>query len=264
MLTILMALVLGQTPAPKVELPDTIKGEPFNFITILPTTNGKTVKYAFLDKGLNVFPSSLLANPIATVVTAPRGRYRLLAYTALGDVPSDPIISVIVVGDVPDNAPFGPYVPKPGPGPSPGPDPRPGPDPQPDNPDDNKPKPVDPLETALMAIWGGLSSQDKSAPTKVAKLAEVYREGARCALDTSTNPTTGGFNYATVGDVYTKINTLGKGMFNNNDIFEIRDRLRVEMNSVLPRDPRLTLDEPTRKKLAREFERYSNILEKLK
>jgi len=80
MLSVILALVISQ--APKVELPPVIAGEPNNFITVLPTTNGKTVKYAYLDKGLNVFPSALLANPIATVVTAPKGKYRLLAYTA--------------------------------------------------------------------------------------------------------------------------------------------------------------------------------------
>jgi hypothetical protein len=247
-------LVFGQSP--KVEIPEIIKGEPNSFITVLPTTNGKSVKYVYLDKGLNVFPSSLLSNPIATVVTAPKGKYRLLAYTALADVPSDPAICVINVGNVPDAAPFGPYIPKPD-----VPD-----DNKPDNnkPDDNKPAPKDPLEEALKGIWGGLSSNDKQAAAKAAKLAELYREGARAALDTSTDPQTGNLRYMTVGDVYTKINTLAKGVLTNDDLYDVRDRLRAEMNSVLPRDAKAPLTDEVRNKLAREFSRYSNILEKLK
>lgn len=252
----LLLLVFAQAAAPKVEIPAVIKGEPNNFITILPTTNGKNVKYVYLDKGLNVFPSALLANPIATVVTAPRGKYRLLAYTALGDVPSEPAVTVINVGEVPDSAPFGPFDNKPGP--DIGPDDGKKPDDKPDN------RPVDQLESAIVGIWGGLKNQDKQAPAKVTKLAEIYREAARVAQDTSTNPANGQPYYATVGDVYTKINTLGKGAFDNDDIYDIRDRLRVEMNSVLPRDARLVLTDTLREKLTKEFTRYSNILNKLK
>lgn len=255
MIAFMCALALAQAPVPKVEIPAEIKGDPNSFVTVLPTTNGKAVKYAYLDKGLNVFPSSLLANPIATVVTAPRGKYRLLAYTALGDVPSDPVIVVINIGNVPDAAPFGPYPPKPGPDPAPD-----EPDvPTPDNPDQK-----DQLEMAIIGIWGGLGSREKDAAKKVAKLAEIYREGARTALNADKDPISGKPYYETVGDVYTKVNALGRGALTNEDIFEIRDRLRIEMNNLLPRDPRIKLDGATRQKLVKEFNRYAAILEKLK
>ena len=256
MITFFCLLALVQAPTPKVEIPAEIKGDPNSFITVLPTTNGKAVKYAYLDKGLNVFPSSLLANPIATVVTAPRGKYRLLAYTALGDIPSDPVIVTINVGNVPDAAPFGPYPPKPGPDPAPD---EPDVPPTPDNPDQK-----DQLELAIIGIWGGLGSREKDAAKKVAKLAEIYREGARAAKNTDTDPSSGKPYYGTVGDVYTKVNGLGRGALTNDDIVEIRERLRIEMNNLLPRDPRAKLDEATRQKLAKEFNRYSAILEKLK
>lgn len=255
MIALMCMLALSQAPTPKVEIPAEIKGEPNSFITVMPTTNGKSVKYAYLDKGLNVFPSSLLANPIATVVTAPRGKYRLLAYTALGDMPSDPVIVTINVGNVPDAAPYGPYPPKPGPDPAPD---------EPDVPTPDNPDAKDQLELAIVGIWGGLGSREKDAAAKVAKLAQIYREGARTALNTDTDPSSGKPYYQTVGDVYTKINGLGRGALASDDIVEIRDRLRVEMNNLLPRDSRVKLDVATRQKLAKEFNRYAAILEKLK
>ena len=258
MLSVILALVISQ--APKVELPPVIVGEPNNFITVLPTTNGKTVKYAYLDKGLNVFPSALLANPIATVVTAPKGKYRLLAYTALGDVPSEPVIVVINVGNVPDSAPFGPFNPEPIP---PGPKP-----PEPPMPPGPKPPdpviPEDALELSLKNIYGGLKDQEKNAAEKIANLAAIYREGARAALNTDTNPNTGRPYYSTVGDVYIKLNTLGSGSFNNSDIYDIRDRIRTELNIVLPKNATVALDANVRKTLADQFNRIAGILERLK
>lgn len=257
MLSLILATLLSQTPVPKVELPSTFTGEPGNFITVLPTTNGKTVKFVYLDKGLNVFPSALLANPVATVVTAPKGKYRLLAYTALGDVPSEPAMTIINVGGVPDSAPFGPFNPAPLP---PAPVPPTPPTPVPPMPP-NPPQP-DALESALQNIYGGL--QEKGAAEKVGKLAEIYREGARVADNTDTDPNTGKPYYNTVGDVYKKINTLGAASLTNNDIYDIRDRIRVELNATLPKNATVVLDPNIRKTLSSQFSRIASILENLK
>lgn len=107
---------------PFVTLPVAITGSVGEFILIKPTTNGKEVRYVALDSGLNVFPSEELKNSKNTVVSSSRdGKYRLLAYTALGGVPSRPAITVIVVGTPPE--------PKPNPDPPPGPQPDPPPAP---------------------------------------------------------------------------------------------------------------------------------------
>ena len=259
MLSLIMALVLNQAPVPKVEVDAVITGEPNNFITVLPKTNGKTVKYAYIDKGLNIFPSALLSNPLATVVTAPKGKYRLLAYTALGDVPSDPAIITINIGNVPDSAPFGPFNPAPLPPapvpPTPIPPTPPGPMPP------NPPQP-DALENALQNIYGGL--QEKGAAEKVAKLAAIYREGARASDNTDTDPNTGKPYFNTVGDVYKRINTLGSAELTNNDIYDIRDRIRVELNATLPKNATIVLDANVRKGLSNQFSRIAGILENLK
>lgn len=135
---LLLVLMCGQ----KVELPAEIKGEVGSFIAVRPKTDGKLVRYYSLDAGLNSFPAELLSDPTATVVTAPRaGRYRLLAYTALGDRPSDPVIVTIVVGGA---APPTPPVPTPG-----------------------------EYERSLLDIYGALQDSDRDA-TRIA-LAKVYR-----------------------------------------------------------------------------------------
>ena len=96
MLVLIVALC-GQN----IEMPATYTGAPGQFIAIRPIkTDGKIVQYFPLDNGLSVFPAALLNDTTATVVTAVKpGKYRLLAYTALADKPSLPVIVTVVVGD---------------------------------------------------------------------------------------------------------------------------------------------------------------------
>lgn len=96
MLVFILALC-GQN----IEMPATFTGAPGQFIAVRPTkTDGKIVQYFPLDNGLSVFPAALLNDTTATVVTAVKpGKYRLLAYTALADKPSLPVIVTVVVGD---------------------------------------------------------------------------------------------------------------------------------------------------------------------
>lgn len=152
---LMLALMCGQ----KVELPAEIKGEVGSFIAVRPKTDGKLVRYYSLDSGLNSFPAELLSDATATVVTAPKpGRYRLLAYTALGDRPSDPVIVTIVVGGA---APPTPPVPTPG-----------------------------EYERSLLDIYGALQDSDRDA-TRIA-LAKVYRA---CVTECMGNHTTAGDLY---------------------------------------------------------------------
>lgn len=90
-------LLCGQT----IEMPDKISGVPGQFIPVRPVkTDGKIVQYYPIDEGLSVFPASLLSDTTATVVTSVKpGRYRLLAYTALADKPSIPVVVTIIIGD---------------------------------------------------------------------------------------------------------------------------------------------------------------------
>lgn len=85
-------------PAPSLSLPESVAGDVGAFISVKATTNGSDVRWVALDKGLNVFPAEQLRDSRGTVVTSSAaGNYRLLAYTALGGVPSDPRICMVVV-----------------------------------------------------------------------------------------------------------------------------------------------------------------------
>jgi hypothetical protein len=105
------------TPAPVVPsaeltLPMQVIGEAGAFIRVSAATDCKSVKWVAMDPGLNVFPADLLKNSLSTVVIGGKpGVYRLLAYTACGDTPSDPAITMVIV--------TAPVVPTPGPEPNP-------------------------------------------------------------------------------------------------------------------------------------------------
>jgi hypothetical protein len=134
-ITLSFCLLFGQ----EIRLPESIAGAPGEFVLVRPETAGKVVRYVGLDSGLSVFPSGQLADQKATVVIAVNpGKYRLLAYTAQGDIPSPPIIIQIVIGN--------------GPG----------------------PMPVDPLADSLQAIYGAI--QEPGRADTVARLATVYRK----------------------------------------------------------------------------------------
>lgn len=89
---------------PVLKLPESIEGEPGDFIPVRPETNGGQVEWLALDKGLSVFPGNMLRDPTQTVVTArDNGVYRLLGYTAVGDIPSPPaIVNIVIGGGEPD------------------------------------------------------------------------------------------------------------------------------------------------------------------
>jgi hypothetical protein len=128
-------LVIGQ-----LVVPAEVRGEVAEFVTVIGTTEGKVVRYIALDAGLQVFPSSLLANQRATVVTSAKpGKYRLLAYTSVADIPTEPVITTVIIGG--STPPV--------------------------------PPPIDTLADALGGIYGGSQERDKAAT--LARLLTLYR-----------------------------------------------------------------------------------------
>lgn len=107
----------------EVKLPAEVSGDIGQFITVTAVTTDETVRWKSIDPGLNLFPVELLRDTKNAVVVATKsGRYRLLAVSAKGNMPSAFAECIITVGTPP----------KPPPGPGPGPDPPPKPDPKPD------------------------------------------------------------------------------------------------------------------------------------
>lgn len=179
----MLALLLfagGISAAPPVEVPKEVAGEVGAFVTVRAKTDGKVVRFVPLDAGLNTFPSDLLADKKATVVTASApGRYRLLAYSSVKDDPTEPAVVVVVIG-----------------GAAPVPDPKPKPDPKPVDPEEPK------VDAELLGKFRDALKADVAAgasKAKAADLASVYEEGA--ALLSLNDPA---IAPKTVGDLYAK------------------------------------------------------------
>lgn len=95
-------LVVGQ----QVTLPPEIHGQPGAFISIPSVTDCKSVQWVVLDVGLNLFPVELLRDTTTAVVSANNpGKYRVLAYAAKGDAASKPVITTVIIGDLPEPTP---------------------------------------------------------------------------------------------------------------------------------------------------------------
>lgn len=136
-----------------LKVPAEIRGDAGSFVVISAETQGKQVKFYAMDLGLAVLPSELLSSQKSTIVVAVKpGRYRILCYTAVGDIPSEPAICTLVIGG--SAPPPGPFV------------------------------PVDPLIDALSGIYGGLQEVSKQADALA--LAGVYRAGAALAETSQT------------------------------------------------------------------------------
>jgi hypothetical protein len=114
LLAALPVAAYGQAPAPLTLDVPSVSGNATEFIVVRATTTGTNVRWFAKTPGLNVFPADLLKNSLSTVVTAPKdGVYILVAYTARGDMPSEPAFCTVTIGPAPV------VVVPPGPGPEP-------------------------------------------------------------------------------------------------------------------------------------------------
>jgi hypothetical protein len=119
---LLIALLMTAAPPsvkadpPVLTVPSEVAGVSNSFIMVPATTTAKNVQWLALDPGLNLFPTQLLKDSKTAVVTAgQKGRYRILAYTAVGDEPSAPAVATVVIDAAPPTPP-GPTPPGPTPG----------------------------------------------------------------------------------------------------------------------------------------------------
>lgn len=128
---------------PALKLPEKVTAQPSAITELKAETTGKRVMWVPLTPGLSLRP---VDDGRTLLFAGGPGRYELLAYTALGDVPSEPArVLVVIEGDAPGPAP----------------------------------KPVDELRRRLAAAL----EADKPQRADVAQLAAVYREAARVAAD---------------------------------------------------------------------------------
>ena len=185
----MIALILAAMLAQQITLPPELHGMPGAFISIPSATDGKQVQWVVLDKGLNLFPVELLKDSKTCVVTTTiEGRYRVLAYTAAGDNPSKPAITLVIIGSPP------------------------APEPEPDNPEE-----ASKLSREIRAIYRALNEDDKQG--KALKLAAIYKGLVAVAKDPSIE---------TTGDLLGAAKVEANKLLAPTDLKEIRDKLSKE------------------------------------
>lgn len=212
-----------------IQLPSTVKGEPGDFITVKATTNGKIVRWYTPDKGLSVIPSELLRDPKTAIVYSKKpGKYRLLAYTAAGDEPSDLAECVVTIGEPP-------------PGPDPGPQPGP------------EPGPVDPLVKKLQDAYNADSDPQKASLP--AKLASLYRHGSDIA---------GSMSIATWDGLFSSMSKQASESGVAGKLSKVQAVIRDEVLSAFPTDRTKPLDQDGRVMAKVALMRAATLVEKIK
>jgi hypothetical protein len=199
---LLTALALAGDPA--LQLPKKVTGKPGAFIEIKAQTLNKVVKWYALDEGLNVFPVELLRDTKTLVVVAPQeGSYRIIAWTAEGDVPSDAATCLVVVGDSPDPPPPAP------------------PDPAADN-----------LTKALRQAY--LNDKDPQKAQHLAALKRLYKDLAPPHIrDNSVQ---------TLGDLFDALQQERKKVLADGDLLTLRTACGDYLNQELRGKPSDLLD----------------------
>lgn len=219
-----------------IKVPARVVGQANDFIKVGAETNCKTVRWIPIDFGLRIFPVDLLKDTrTAVVIASAPGSYRLLAYTALGDVPSEPhICEVVIVGP-------GPVPPNPTP---------PGPGPTPPHP----PQPVDPFVNALQAAYMAETAADK-AKTKADLLAIYKTVGPQIA---------GAANVTTWGMLFAKMEESAKVNGISGKLMSVQTAIQSELRKFLPDDTTKPLDEAGRKLAGEMFSYVAKALEAVK
>jgi hypothetical protein len=143
---LLLLAVIGGRADPAVRLPAEVKARPGRLVKLAAESDGKLVRWASASEDADLIPFPDGRQAIFSA--AQPGRYRVLAWTAVGDVPSEAAVCTVVVD--------GPTPPPP-------------------------PSPNDPLAEALRAAYAADPSPQKSAHR--VSLAALYRQAATTCRD---------------------------------------------------------------------------------
>jgi hypothetical protein len=138
-------------PVPTVKMPAEVKIPPGRLASIVIESNGKVTKFGCLSTEVDIFreydpdPAKIRVRVIAYTP----GKYAIFAHTALADVPSDPAVCWLTVGD--------PVPPTPRPPAASG-------------------EPADPLARAIRAAYAEDASDGKAKAEYLAALESVFRQ----------------------------------------------------------------------------------------
>jgi hypothetical protein len=222
---------------PKITMPEALATEAGVPVIVSVQTNGRIVKWVpperFAAKPDYYMMPASTENSWYFVAPA-AGLYRIGAYTALGDAPSDIVHCVVTVG-------------KPGPGPSPVPVPVP-------------PDPTNPLVAQLSPIYVAALETNKADLVK--RIAKAHREtGARWCKDASIK---------TAADLQKQLKSevaLELGALDNKDapvLNALRRKLAAIESEHLPPGLAASLSESDRADASLIFVQVADALEQLK
>jgi len=92
--------------AQEIKVPAKIEGKSGEFLKIPAETSGAVVRWRVIDPGLNLFPMELLRDTkTAVAVALAPGKFRVLAWTSIKDVPTDAVECAVVVTSGPPPGP---------------------------------------------------------------------------------------------------------------------------------------------------------------
>lgn len=212
--------------APYVKLPAEFKADAGTPFVLTAETNGHTVRWRFIDPGLAPVPLPWSIDDTATAyLSGKTGRYRVLAWTALDDVPSEAALCTVILG-------------APGPGPVP-----PGPAPVP-------PGPVDPLFTSVQLAYS-LEADPAKAKEK-ADLAGLYRAAATAS---------GNASLKTWGDLWKVMSDTANSLGLRGKLPGVDKAIQGELSGKLPKIASAPLDAAGRDLAARTFGHVADALD---
>jgi hypothetical protein len=217
-------------PAQELKLPETVKGQPGSFVVVRAETDGKTVRWVMLDDGCSMLPPDLMKDSRAAIVFTPRaGKFRLLAYSAKGDEPSEPRICILEIGDAVPPKPPTPPVP---------------------------PGPIDPLAAKLQQAYDADAAAVAVKETQIAALYGLYAAMAEtCDKDQTLK---------TLGDVLAQLHKTAKDLKLAPDgLIAARKLIAVEV-ATLGTSPGVPFDAALRVAAVNCFTRIAAALELVK
>lgn len=234
-LLLVMLVGGGADDAPLVEFAHAeIKAKPGRLLKVTVKSNGKIVKWAAPSDECDLIQ---IDGKSAIFASMTPGRYRIIAYTAIGDQPSEPAICTITVGD-----PIPPPTPPTPPGPNPPP-----------------PGPVDPLTAKLQKAFDADASDVAKAKKDEWRVALV---GFFKAMGDHANNR----DIKTLGDLLADYRAAVPALLPDGALTDLRKTCGAEVAAIVGEDssPERELVAVFRAQLSDGFKRIAKALEGVK
>lgn len=237
-LTLLLTTLLTGENDPVVRvIPNEVNLKTGHMKILKAETNGKVLRWVLLkpDNSDSDFVQLTEDGKTAVFVGRTNGTYRVVVYTALADVPSEPTVVVIKVGD--EVKPPGPTPPNPNP------------------PDPNPPKPNNPLTEKFQREF------DKDQSTKEDK---AKWKGLIVGLFEGLAEHVEKKNVNNIGDLFSDYEAARSSLLPSGVLRELREALGLEVFNLTGDDTTKVIDAELKSKLVNGFKNIATALKGVK